>query len=121
MVEAQLPTTVASSLQVRSEGPSGESSLSNVGDGEPSPVDVVSRVRSVAKIVGLNAPVEAPDPVDGVWAGIPQSQHSMPVARDYCSERRGVQLARHPSLMLVVSGWLRPSMLLRLVWGKCLL
>ena len=50
------------------------SNLSNMGDSEPSPMDVISKVLSVAKIVGLNVPTEAPAPVDAIWAGITQTQ-----------------------------------------------
>ncbi len=48
-------------------------------------MDIISKVMSVAKIVGLNVLVEAPAPVDGVWAGISQSQQpvSVPVAGNY--------------------------------------
>ena len=53
--------------------------------GEPSCTDVISKVSSAAKIVGLNVPTEAPAPVDGIWADITQSQQSVtvPGAGDY--------------------------------------
>lgn len=50
-----------------------------MGDSEPSAVDIISKVMSAAKIVGLNVPIEPPVPVDGVWAGISQSQQSVSV------------------------------------------
>ena len=54
-------------------------------DGEVSATDVLSRVLSAAKVVGLSAPVEAQAPAQGVWAGISKSQPvvSIPAAPDY--------------------------------------
>ncbi|KAJ8260291.1 hypothetical protein GJAV_G00179270 [Gymnothorax javanicus] len=80
----------------RSEGAAGSdplnslqieeaSNLSCKGDDGPSAIDIISKVFSAAKIIGLDIPTEAPAPVDGVWAGVLQSQHSVsvPVAGDY--------------------------------------
>lgn len=46
----------------------------------------LSHVVSVAKIIGLSVPVEAPSSSEGVWAGISQSRPSVaiPAAGDYC-------------------------------------
>ena len=54
-------------------------------DGEVSATDVLSRVLSAAKVVGLSALVEAQAPAQGVWAGISKSQPvvSIPAAPDY--------------------------------------
>ena len=59
--------------------------LSPAGGGESSAIDIISKIMSAAKIVGLNIPVVAPAPMNGVWAGISQSQHPIPVpvAADY--------------------------------------
>ena len=63
----------------------GMSNLSPAGGGESSAIDKISKIMSAAKIVGLNIPVVAPAPMNGVWAGISQSRHpiSVPVAADY--------------------------------------
>ncbi|XP_030272800.1 uncharacterized protein LOC115581658 [Sparus aurata] len=71
--------------QLRSSAVEGMSNLSPAGGGESSAIDIISKIMSAAKIVGLNIPVVAPAPMDGVWAGISHSQHpiSVPVAADY--------------------------------------
>ena len=45
-----------------------------IGDGEGVATDILSTVLSAAKLVGLNTPVEAPPPVQGVWAGVSMPQ-----------------------------------------------
>ena len=79
------PEGAAGLKQPESTQCEGASNLSNMGDSEPSPMDFISKVSSAAKIVGLNVPTEAPAPVDGIWAGITQTQQSVtvPVAGDY--------------------------------------
>ena len=61
------------------------STQESTGDGEVSATDVLSRVLSAARVVGLSAPVEAQAPAQGVWAGISKSQPvvSIPAAPDY--------------------------------------
>ena len=55
------------------------------GDGEGVATDVLSKVLSVAKLVGLSTPIEDPPPAQGGWAGVsmPQSVVSVPAAPDY--------------------------------------
>ena len=76
--------TAGSDEQLRSSVVDGMSNLSPAGGGESS-VDIISKIMSSEKTVGLNIPVVAPAPTDAVWAGISQSQHpiSVPVAADY--------------------------------------
>ncbi|KAK0151149.1 hypothetical protein N1851_007723 [Merluccius polli] len=77
--------TAGSDEQLRSSAVEGMSNLSPAGGGESSAFDIISKIMSAAKIVGLNIPVVAPAPMDGVWAGISQTQQptSVPVAADY--------------------------------------
>ena len=47
--------------------------------------DILSRVLSAAKLVGLGTPIEAPPPAQGVWGGVsmPQPVVSVLAAPDY--------------------------------------
>lgn len=62
-----------------------ESERGSGQDTETPALDVVSKILSAAKIVGLSVPAEAPSSVEGVWAGIsqPQPAVSVPAAADY--------------------------------------
>ncbi len=62
----------AESKQLQSSLGEGASNITNSRDGEPSANDIISKVLSAAKIVGLSVPVQAPAPVDGVWVGCVQ-------------------------------------------------
>ncbi|XP_074466146.1 uncharacterized protein LOC141752269 [Sebastes fasciatus] len=68
----------------------GESASVDDGTGDSVPSDVFSKVLSVAKIMGLSIPIEAPSSSEGVWAGISQSRPSVtiPAAEDYCQMLR---------------------------------
>ncbi len=96
------------------------SNASKIGDAEPSSVDIIFKVLSAAKTVGLSVPVQAPAPVDGVWALISQSQQSVsvPVAGDYVQMlgKARMLLVGHLSSMLAAEDWLSFSMLLKLGW-----
>lgn len=63
----------------------GSVSLDNDNE-DPSDSDVVSKVLSAARIIGLSVPTEGPTSSVGVWAGISQPHPSVvvPAAGDYC-------------------------------------
>ena len=61
------------------------SDMGGTPDDDSSAQDVMSRILSAAKIVGLPVPAEVPSSVEGVWAGIAQPRPSVavPAAADY--------------------------------------
>lgn len=67
---------------------SGCGDLTSRGDGadDAGMVDLVGKVLSAAKIVGLTIPVQSASPAEGVWAGIaqPRPTASLPAADDFC-------------------------------------
>lgn len=84
------------------------SARGDAGDSEATATDVLSRVLSAAKVVGLEAPTDTQSPVQGVWVGVPTSRPvvSVPAAQDYLDNPVVIPLPPppHRSLTLAVAG-----------------
>ncbi len=81
------PTEGSHCLSLSHTGGSGSAEDDNE---DLSPRDVISKVLSAAKIMGLSVPVQVPSSSERVWAGISQFHRSVaiPAAEDYCQMLR---------------------------------